>query len=229
MNEATLQLDIPVLLPEIPDIRDSCVQRLEQMLATRRGVRRVHVKDDVEPAQLCLHFDPNLISLAAVQRMAHQAGGELTERYRHERVPVAGLNVADAAEALAADLETLPGMVHASVNYAAGLAFVAYDAEVLSRTTIESVIRQAGYRLISPRARTEGDGERRSGLLPRWLQARWRLLLVGAAGVFFLVGWLGATLVGLPAETALIFYLPGRWLRPGPPRHSRPAARPLRY
>ena len=212
MNEESLQLDIPVLLPEIPDARDLCVSQLEAMLKNHRGVRRVHIKYDVEPAQLCLHFDPNLISLAAVRRMAHQAGAELTERYQHDRIPIAGLTVADAAEALADELEALDGMVHASVSYAAGLAFVAYDAKSLTDSQIEDAISRAGYRIATrPTAGMPADAEasrpqRPLARLPRWLQARWRLLLVGAAGLLFLIGWLGATLFGLATDTALIFY-----------------------
>ena len=122
MSESTIQLDIPLLLPELEDSRDACLVQLEKALQYRKGIQRVHIRPEEEPAQLCLHYDPNLISLAAVRRLARQAGSEFTERYRHERFPVYGMDAADAADALARILQELPGMLHASVNYAADLA-----------------------------------------------------------------------------------------------------------
>ena len=72
MSESTVQLDIPLLLPEIDDSRDACVAHLENTLINRTGIQHVHVKHEDEPAQLCLHYDPNLVSLTAVRRLAQQ-------------------------------------------------------------------------------------------------------------------------------------------------------------
>lgn len=45
------RMDIPLLLPDVPDARDRCVARLTQLLGQRDGVVRVHVMlpGDVEP------------------------------------------------------------------------------------------------------------------------------------------------------------------------------------
>ncbi|MCA9010532.1 MAG: hypothetical protein KDB01_12340 [Planctomycetaceae bacterium] len=42
------QFEIALLLPEIPDRRDACVQRLVDLLKTRDGVTGAHVTDVVE-------------------------------------------------------------------------------------------------------------------------------------------------------------------------------------
>lgn len=97
LREQTVQLDIPIVLPDIKDARDDCVARLEHTLENHGGIRRVHVKHEADPAQLCLHYDPNLISLAAVERVARDAGSRFTERYRHEAMPISGMTSADAA------------------------------------------------------------------------------------------------------------------------------------
>ena len=96
MTEQTIQLDIGLLLPEITSVRDDCVAQLEQRLENQRGIQRVHINHDTEPPQLCLHFDPNLISLATVERMARDAGSRFTQRYRHETIPFSGMTTADA-------------------------------------------------------------------------------------------------------------------------------------
>ena len=85
MSEQTIQLDIPLLLPDIEDARDDCLADLERMLENHRGIHHVHVNHDADPPQLCLHFDPNLISLAAVERIARDAGSSFTQRYRHDQ------------------------------------------------------------------------------------------------------------------------------------------------
>src|SRR3546814_4037294 len=42
MNDK-LELDIPVLLPDLPDAADACLDRLVSTLSKREGVERAHV------------------------------------------------------------------------------------------------------------------------------------------------------------------------------------------
>lgn len=221
MNEQTIQLDIPLILPDIADARDECVSQLEQALENHRGIQRVHVNES-DPPQLCLHFDPNLISLAAVERIARDAGSSFTQRYRHEAIPFTGMTSADAADSLAEILRDLPGMLHANVNYAAGLAFVAYDTTELQRPSIHKTLRRMGYRPLLPVGRPEVEPAKREedkeahedhdhgsapAFLPHWVQERWTLILVVLAGLFFLIGWLGETFFNLPETIALVFFV----------------------
>ncbi len=209
--EKTLELDIPLIAPDIEDVRDRCLDRLEEAVKDRRGILHAHVIRETEPPRLCLHYDPNLLSLGAARRFAHQAGADFTDRYRHETVPVDGMDTADAADYLAGLLEEMPGMLHASVNYAAGLAFLAYDGRELDRPAIEEAIREVGYR---PRPPTgllpltyepvEPDGRLRT-LLNLALR-RWQVALVALAGLLILAAWLGDTFLGLPERAALAFY-----------------------
>ena len=82
-----LQLDIPLLLPEIPDEKDACVERLISTLEEKEGIEKAHVKDG-KPAELCIHYDPGRIPLEKVKAIARQSGAELTGRFRH--LPLAG-------------------------------------------------------------------------------------------------------------------------------------------
>ncbi|UCG23885.1 MAG: cadmium-translocating P-type ATPase [Chloroflexota bacterium] len=214
MTEETLQLEFPILLPDMPDGCDECLGLLEQLLENRRGIERVHVRHDADPARLCLHFDPDLVSLADVQRIARATGSDFNARYRHERLAITGMDVADAAPALARVLETLPGMLHASVNYAAGLVFVAYDTQKLTHAQVEEAIGDWGYHVADESAtdlvlpiEQKSDEEGESSSLPGWLRARWQLVLVGLSGIFFLIGWLGAAFFGLPQNVAVFFFI----------------------
>ena len=63
MTESTLQLEIPVLLPGVADERDSCVQRLNEQLAAQKGIQQAHIERANGEARVCLHYDPNLLTL----------------------------------------------------------------------------------------------------------------------------------------------------------------------
>ncbi len=213
-NVEKLKLNLPLLLPHVED-DDQCVTLLTERLAAVRGVTQAHISRHDGVADLCLHYDPNLVSLARIQRLAEDAGAEITARYRHEAIPVFGMNAADAADSLTSVLQGLPGMLHAQVSYAAGLAYVAFDTEAVSSATVEQVIRQMGYSLAAPTGALPTQREEHTGhdhgsapaFLPHWMQERWTFILVGLAGVFLLVGWFGQRFLGLPAEAALLLFV----------------------
>ena len=229
--EKTIEIEIPLLTPELENGHDDCLTLLESGLQNRRGILRAHVKGGEDGAeQLCLHYDPNLISLDKVERIAREAGSAFTNRYRHERIAFAGMDAADAAGTLRKALERVAGVLHADVNYAAGLIFVAYDSAQVGRGEIDAAIGRLGYRVVegdSQQGEYDKDHEAGDGhdhdhegagegghdhgsapaFLPHWMQERWTLLLVGLAGLFFLIGWLGTTFFGLSENIALIFYI----------------------
>jgi Cd2+/Zn2+-exporting ATPase len=229
VNERTVEISIPLLLPEINSAADKCVHRLEQQLENHRGVLRAHVKHESDPPCLCIHYDPDLVSLPAVKRIARSAGAELTEHYPHESIPFGGLDAADAADSLSEELNALPGMLHANANYAAGLAFVAYDREKLSREQIINTVRRLGATVplprgaprdataapvveerltpIPPATEAEHDHGGAPSFLPHWVQERWRIILVALAGLFFVIGWVGQTFLNLPETPALILFI----------------------
>jgi Cd2+/Zn2+-exporting ATPase len=216
----TTQLELNLLLPDInPD--DDCVQILTERLGHRRGIEKVHIVQEDDESQLCLHFDPNLISLGEVKRVVQDSGATITERYRHEQIPFRGLRTADAADNLGDTLSKTEGVLHANINYAAGLIFIAYDTDLFQHSALEQIITRSGASIVTSPHNTHEeeahDQEHEDGhghdngsapaFLPHWMQERWALLLVGLAGVFFLIGWLGETFFGLAESIAFIFFL----------------------
>ncbi|MFQ5433744.1 MAG: heavy-metal-associated domain-containing protein, partial [Anaerolineae bacterium] len=123
------------------------------------------------------------------------------------------MDASDAATGLVQSLEKLPGMLHTAVNYAAGLAFVAYDTQQLQRPSIRQAIQQLGHKPLTgtavsapvPEETDEHEDEHEDhdhgsapAFLPHRMQERWTLILVALAGLFFLAGWLGETFFNLP-------------------------------
>lgn len=204
----TTQIDLDLLLPTM-DAGDRCVQILTDELVATRGIEKAHITRENGTANLCLHFDPNLVSLQSIHRLARRAGAEISARYRHETLPVLGMNAADAATSLTDVLAGLGGMIHVQVNYAAGLAFVAYDSDLLAAPDIAKTIQRMGYGV------GEAGDEAQEGHhlpsvpsgLPNWLQERWTYLLVGLAGLFLLIGLAGETLLGMSTQLATLFFV----------------------
>ncbi len=207
MAEKTIQLEIPLLLPELPDAGDSCLVFVQREIEKRKGITYVHVNDEQEPVTLCLHYNPDLISATAVQQFAEQAGSDFTARYRHQQIPFSGIITADAATTLASVLQELPGMLHANVNYAAGLIFVAYDTTRLGPDTIEKSIKNMGARPLVAGKDKKNVHDHAPTFLPRWMKERWTILLVVLAGIFFLIGWIGETFLDMPENLILFFFI----------------------
>lgn len=215
MNE--LQLDLSLVLPSI-DEQDRCIHLLTERLMAVKGMENVHIVHEGGTAKLCLHYDSNFLPLSKIDRLAYDTGAQIADRYRHEQLSLARMHTADAAISLTQILEKLPGMVHAQVNYAAGLAFVAYDSQILTRSAIEQAIRNMGFQVTvtsapidePPTEEQDHEGHDHGSapaFLPHWMQERWPVLLVALAGLFLGIGWIGEVWLGLPANLALIFYL----------------------
>ena len=213
MTEKTIQLETRVLLPEVTDTHDECLIRLQDALRARKGITHVHLERDDGKPRVCIHYNPNQISLKSVERTARKAGAKLSDRYRHEQIPFEGMDTADEAPYLRRALERIPGMLHANVNYAAGLIFVAYDSRALQPEAIAEALRAQGIRPLGYPPETESGHEEAHdhgsapAFLPHWVQERWTLILVALAGAFFLAGWLGETFLGMPENVALVFFV----------------------
>ncbi len=213
MNEKIVELAVPLLLPGVQDAHDQCLDRLQAALQAHRGILKTHLHINHNPIDLCIHYDPNLVSLPAVKRIAEAAGSELNDSYHHEEIPFTGLDSADSAIFLTQELENLEGVLHASVSYAAGIAFVAYNTRALSLQQIERVMQNLGARPVWTKTEPETAGHAHEharpalGFLPTWLQERWELAMIALGAVLLLVGWVGESFLGLPATVALVFFL----------------------
>jgi len=77
-----LKLEIPLILPEVPDEKDQCVQELISLLQEQKGLEEVHVSEasDKGVPQLCFHYKPELISIDRIRTIARQTGASITEK-----------------------------------------------------------------------------------------------------------------------------------------------------
>ncbi len=194
MTEKTIELEITLLLPGVESEDDQCLTRLEAALRDRKGLSRVHLKREMRPVMLCLHHDPNVISLAEVQRLATRAGTQIINRYHHALIPIEGMDCSDCGAVIEHSLRRMEGVLGVSVNYAAQQTRVEYDSQRVGRGAIEKRIRELGYAVPA-----EG--------LRSWYQANRELLFALFAGAILLVTWLAEAFLGVPRPMAIAGYL----------------------
>ncbi len=115
---ARLKLDLPLLLPEVPDARDRCVRTLIGLLNARDGLAQVHIVParGATPAQLCIHYDRDRLSLSRVRELALAAGAQITDRFGHLSAVLSPPPHARAARTLAARLLRLAGVLEAEAS-----------------------------------------------------------------------------------------------------------------
>ncbi len=193
VEERTLELDIPLVLPGVEDERDRCLERLLQDLSPRKGILRVHLHRETDPVTLCVHYDPMVLGLADVQRTALRAGAAIVDRFRHEVIPLEGLDCSDCALVVEHSVARLEGVLNAKVSYVAQTVHVEYDSQLLGRRAIEARIRSLGYRI--PLEGMRG-----------WLGENRKLLTSLLAGFFLLAGWLTERTAGVPPAISLALY-----------------------
>jgi len=227
MNE-TVNIELLLLLPDVPDSRDACVHRLTERLLARPGVERVHlVKESRQtPTRLCIHYDADVLSLARIERLARQAGAEIGTRYGHVVWPLAGRSDQRAARTLAQRLSTVPGVLDAAAN-AGGPLRIEFDREITDEAALRAAVAAigAGAEVASscpPNERVsmrgnadhapEEDGDHESsdghdhahgGIFG----ARTELIFAGLCAVLLGGGWLLARFTDAPAAVSLAAYV----------------------
>lgn len=205
----TLRLDLPVVLPDVGDARDACVERLEASLMAESGVERVHVDDVVgNAAVLCLHYDPERLSLAEVQRLATRAGAAITARYGHAVVALRVVDGEDAARRIEGAVHALPGVIAAVVNIAAQLLRVEFDREQTTLEAVQGGVEAMGYQpgvVLAPAGVLGG----RAATIPTpgWYRRNRELVWSLIAGALLIAAWTIDRSGGWITGSVLVLYL----------------------
>ncbi len=203
-----LQLDIPILLPGVEDDQDECVARLVSMLEVRDGIERIHVVHESDgkraehdvgahpadapsgAASLCLHYDPERLSLARITEIAMSAGATVAERFGHAIIPFRLIGAEDDGARVEASLRALDGVTAASVNLPAQTVRVEYDMQKVGLPAIRARMDSEGAdtsqaAVSEPPRDEETDTPTARGWYGRNRELAWSL----TAGALTLAGW----------------------------------------
>ncbi|MBI2765903.1 MAG: cadmium-translocating P-type ATPase [Chloroflexi bacterium] len=197
-----IELSVDLLLPEVEDDGDACVVRLQRQLEGIRGISEAHISRQDGGANLCLHYDPGLVSLDTVQRQARRLGAEMTDRFRHDAVAIEGMDCSECTRAIEHAVRRLDGVLAASVSYVGQQLRVEYDATEVGRAEIIRRVEGMGYAV--PRTGVRS-----------WLRKRRELVFAMLAGVLVVAGWVsGAAFDAAPLVSNSLYlgaYLLGGW------------------
>ncbi len=201
--EATLRLRLPLILPDVVDTRDKCVDRLTEEIRANRGVAQAHIDEGDDEAVLCMHYNPDMIPLARLERLAREAGAQISRRYGHLRLTVGGMGCSACASSIEHVIGRTRGVLNVSVSYAAEQMRLEYDATLVSPERILHRVKAMGYEIDS----FGGPGAA--------LRDHWQLALALLSGLGLAVGFGGAVSGVLSQPVTLvayaIAYLAGGW------------------
>lgn len=192
--EKTIELEIPILLPGICNDQDQCLARLESALKNHKGILRAHLEREKNPVGLCLHYDPNLLNLSEVKRMAVEAGAQIVNRFHHDSIPIEGMDCSDCVIVLEHSVGRMDGVLSVNVNYATEKLWIEYDNHKVNRRLIENRIRSLGYKVPLNKAQEQ-------------LQENRELVFSLLSGLMLLAGWLGGSFLKFPYAVSTGFYL----------------------
>ena len=207
-----LRLDLPVLLPEVPDARDACVARLEGRLEAVPGILDSHLvsREASRTSLLCLHYDATLLSEDEVRRLAVEAGEEVTRDYGHAVLPLRAIDGEDAARRIEAGLQAVDGVLSASVNLAAQRVGVEFERERASPERVRAELARMGYLSAPPVTAEAGPACcRPKEPVPEaagWYRRNQELVWSLVAGALLVLAWVGERWLGLPRPAAIALY-----------------------
>ncbi|MEP1141443.1 MAG: heavy metal translocating P-type ATPase, partial [Balneola sp.] len=140
-----LQIKIPLILPEVPDEKDQCVDKLIKQLQSKDGLEKVHVPDETDNGvpQLCFHYDPELISIDRIQKLAEQTGAEITKKFGHKLIEVEGIRHTRHARNIERNLRSKAGILEASVS-GSGMVRLEFDTSKIDESEILKSLRKEG-------------------------------------------------------------------------------------
>lgn len=221
-----LRIDLPVLLPEAPDARDACVQRLVELAATVPGVERAHIDDGTEDVEavvltgdptasgagrprLCIHYNPTRVSMARVEAQVRAAGAGITARYGHALLRFETVDSEDAALRIEAGLRREAGVLAVSVNMSAQVARIEFDRRITSQERVALALRRLLARGRAGKPAPMLDGAVPSPeVAPRnWYARNTEFAWSIAAGVLLLAAWVLERWAGIPHLAAVALYL----------------------
>ncbi|HTN47222.1 MAG TPA: heavy metal translocating P-type ATPase [Flavipsychrobacter sp.] len=156
-----IKVNLAILLPEIPDERDACVGRMIDVLKRHKGLEAVHLVagTDKRQAQLCFHFDPDMISIRQVENLAAKEGAAITHRYRHLLLDVNGIREINQASMLENEIRALKGVMEVAVS-ATGNVRVELDTDQTNKNEVEHIVRELGLNTVTSPGKEPSEEQR---------------------------------------------------------------------
>lgn len=155
MSEKT-KIEVKLVLSGIPDSRDACVRRLTDLLKIKDGIEAAHLVDrsHTDSGELCIHYDPEKLSIGQVRELAQRAGADLEQRFGHLLLKTAPMH-ARQARSIETRAKRILGVQEIVVS-PVGAIRVEFDRQVTDEKNIEAELRSNGLTSVqTPKHRGE--------------------------------------------------------------------------
>jgi len=141
--------DLPVLMPDAGDCT-ACAERLRSRLGVVDGIAAAEL--DQAGRRLTVTYDPAVVPLSVLEDHARESGLALQQQFRHATLRLEGLDCPECAGAVEHGVTHIPGVLSASVSFAAGSLYVEYDAGTTDLSRVAEAVGRTGYRAVVPGA-----------------------------------------------------------------------------
>lgn len=146
MKADKAKFDIPLVLPEVHDGADRCVERLLAVLKARAGVDDAHIdKSNGDTLVLCVHFNRGTLSLPQVRSIVEAAGADISARFGHMVWELSQTFSARQANRISDQLAKIPGVLEAGVS-PAGAVRIEFDRTLIDELAVRAALERLGLR-----------------------------------------------------------------------------------
>ncbi|MEQ8846928.1 heavy metal translocating P-type ATPase [Botrimarina sp.] len=201
------KIEIAVLLPKVPDARDTCVHRLKELLKGKDGIETAHLVEHTNKGheELCIHYNPDRLSIREVRDLAGRAGVELDKRFGHLLLKSRPM-YARQARTVELRASQIVGVLDAAAS-PAGVLRIEFDRHLTTDEVLVAGVQKLGLRFIEVQKHrtlaepSEGEGkaigkehdQEPGGLLGERTELYFAVLCGGS----LLAGWLLSTFSNL--------------------------------
>ena len=211
------RIEIGLLLPSVPDARDSCVQRLADLLKSKDGIESAHIKNATGEIsdQLCIHYDPKQLSIGQVRELAKRAGAELEQRFGHILLKLEPMH-ARRAQTLESRVKQISGVLDA-VASPIGMLRIELDRQTTDESAVRTAVEKLGVQIVeNPKSResdhpAEGkhacNGEDHKHEHGGVFGEKTELIFSLLCGALLLTGWLLSITTSITPWVPWSFYL----------------------
>src|SRR5690606_32109808 len=195
---STRSFPLTLLLPDLPDARDTCVQRLTALTTRQPGVSLAHATED---DAICVHFDPSQTTLAQVRQLVTAAGARLSAEYGHVSIAFGGLPGEAAARRIENMLRKQAGVLEVSANVAARRVRIEFERSKTDADTLRRLVDEARFP-VEPTGTSES-----ASALTRFLAGNRELVWGLVAAVLLGLGCGGERFLAWPDHVTIPLYL----------------------
>ena len=141
-----VKFDVPLVLPDVHDAADRCVERLLAVLKARDGVDDAHIaKSNGDTPVLCVHFNPGALSLPQVRSVIVAAGADISARFGHVGWELGVTIRPREASRIGEQLGKISGVLEAGVS-PAGFVRVEFDRNQIDEPAVLVALEKLGLR-----------------------------------------------------------------------------------